>query len=167
MATKNPFGNLKVKIDYDDEEQNVKQVQTNNQNVASANSQLFNVSVNDQKKKKKVRPDEKKRHDEAHAEEDTEGFSVVRKKGTSAKPKVQPLDESEPVKKEEHKRKNKGAFDNRHPKVLPGKREFERHSGTGRGKEISKQGAGGKYTWGNNPRTVAEEVYNEEDDSCN
>ena len=28
------------------------------------------------------------------------------------------------------------------------KREKDRQSGTGRGKEVSKGGAGGKYTWG-------------------
>jgi len=28
------------------------------------------------------------------------------------------------------------------------KREYERRSGTGRGKEIAKDGAGGKFVWG-------------------
>jgi hypothetical protein len=40
---------------------------------------------------------------------------------------------------------------------VPGhqKRLYDRHSGTGRGKEIAKGGAGGKYTWGTNPKELA------------
>ena len=51
--------------------------------------------------------------------------------------------------------KNKGAFDERNSKVPRGKRQFDRHSGTGRGKEIAKNGAGGKFTWGTNPKNIA------------
>jgi hypothetical protein len=38
-----------------------------------------------------------------------------------------------------------------------GARVFDRKSGTGRGKEISKGGAGGKHTWGMNPEVIAKE----------
>jgi hypothetical protein len=34
---------------------------------------------------------------------------------------------------------------------------YERHSGTGRGREVAKDGAGGKYVWGN------EKTYNKKD----
>ena len=39
-------------------------------------------------------------------------------------------------------------------------RRFDRHFGTGRGKEISKQGAGGKTVWGNNVLLERKEVLN-------
>jgi hypothetical protein len=41
-----------------------------------------------------------------------------------------------------------------------GKRMFDRHSGTGRGREIPKQGAGGKTTWGNIDQYAKEEMIN-------
>lgn len=40
----------------------------------------------------------------------------------------------------------------------PGKREFDRHSGTGRGKEVSKNGAGGKTVWGSDQMVAKEET---------
>ena len=46
--------------------------------------------------------------------------------------------------------------------VLKGKqRKFDRHSGTGRGKEISKQGAGSKTVWGNDVLLAKKEILNE------
>ena len=39
-------------------------------------------------------------------------------------------------------------------------RRFDRHSGTGRGKEISKQGAGGKTVWGNDVLLARKEGIN-------
>jgi len=44
--------------------------------------------------------------------------------------------------------------------VPVGKRQFDRQSGTGRGKEISKGGAGGKYTWSGNDKSLAKEEKN-------
>jgi hypothetical protein len=44
-----------------------------------------------------------------------------------------------------------------HFRVKPGKRMFERRSGTGRGREISKDGAGGKTIWGNLNQLAKEE----------
>ena len=43
----------------------------------------------------------------------------------------------------------------------PKKREKDRLSGTGRGKEISKGGAGGKYTWGDGKKNLEKELYEE------
>lgn len=43
------------------------------------------------------------------------------------------------------------------------KRVYDRHSGTGRGKEISKGGAGGHHTWGMNPHEIAREAEKHED----
>jgi hypothetical protein len=37
-------------------------------------------------------------------------------------------------------------------------RMFDKHSGTGRGKEVAKGGAGGHYTWGDNLKTISLEV---------
>ena len=36
------------------------------------------------------------------------------------------------------------------------KREKDRQSGTGRGKEVSKGGSGGKYTWGSAADDIAD-----------
>lgn len=41
-------------------------------------------------------------------------------------------------------------------------REHERHSGTGRGKEIAKGGAGGKFTWGDGQKNLEKELYEDE-----
>lgn len=60
--------------------------------------------------------------------------------------------------------KNKGAFAERNNKTTPGKRQFDRQSGTGRGKEIAKGGAGGKHTWGANPKNVARDESSNYDD---
>jgi len=56
-------------------------------------------------------------------------------------------------------------------------RQYDRHSGTGRGKEIAKGGAGGLHTWGTNSRQIANEAtkhlselgidyYSKEDEEC-
>jgi hypothetical protein len=47
--------------------------------------------------------------------------------------------------------------------VIKGKqRRFDRHSGTGRGKEVKKQGAGGKTVWGSDRFIVSHEISGEE-----
>lgn len=141
MATKNPFGQLNIRRDDDDEvERKPAQVQ-----VAQAPAQEH---------KKKVRPEERKPQ-EQHQDNDTEGFSEVKKSKVAARPKPA-IEESHDTKKEKHI-KNKGAFNPKNDKVAPGKRQFERQSGTGRGKEIAKNGAGGKHTWGTNPKNIARE----------
>ena len=60
-----------------------------------------------------------------------------------------PIPELTPV-----KRNNKPRL---HFRPKAGKRMFERRSGTGRGKEISKDGAGGKTIWGNIDQLAKEE----------
>ena len=45
-----------------------------------------------------------------------------------------------------------------------GKREKDRLSGTGRGKEIAKNGAGGKHTWGTGEKNIEDEAYEDRDD---
>jgi len=54
-------------------------------------------------------------------------------------------------------KKTKGLHTEKTHKANPNKRQFDKHSGTGRGKEISKQGSGGKGTWGTNTKTLAKE----------
>lgn len=44
------------------------------------------------------------------------------------------------------------------------KREYERHSGTGRGKEVAKGGAGRRETWGDNPKNIARNYERNNDD---
>jgi len=72
------------------------------------------------------------------------------------------------MKKQKKTKPNKGAYNERNFKKVEGKREHDRQSGTGRGKEISKGGAGGKHTWGTNNEEIArrkdDEFYNEGDD---
>ena len=46
----------------------------------------------------------------------------------------------------------------------PRKRQYDKKSGTGRGREISKGGAGGKGTWGNNPKDMARKYEKNYDD---
>jgi len=116
-------------------------------------NQLFpNVSQTEEKKKKK-RPEEKKVNDTPKDEEPMDGSEVVKK--NKPKPKNYQNTETTEEPQKEHVRKNKGAYLEKNEKVKPGKRQFERHSGTGRGKEISKQGDGGKGTWGTNTKSLA------------
>jgi hypothetical protein len=155
-----------LKVQYDsDEEQPKPKIVAQPQTTLGTSPQLFNVQPAEQKKKK-VRPEKKEDVIQHKVAEDNEGFEVVGKK-VHNKPRLIPIDEnpSNDFKKEKHI-KNKGAYDPRNKPVVAGKREFERHSGTGRGKEISKQGAGGKHTWGTNTNTVAkreEEEFNQDD----
>lgn len=161
MSSKNPFGNLTIRRDEDEEE--VTQTKTG----ASTTVQQPLFTQNNTQKKKKVRPEEKKKHDEHHQEEDTEeGFSVVKKNSKPIKPRVQQdRDENAPKEKvKEHHLKNKGAYNDRNTKVPQGKRLFDKQSGTGRGKEIAKNGQGGKHTWGGDGRRNRDEEYNGDED---
>jgi hypothetical protein len=129
---------------------------------ASTSGVLFTQNQQEAKKKKKVRPEEKRKLEENNNttntyvnEEAEDGFEVV-KKGRAPQKQRQTQDENQPEeKKKEFHQKNRGAHLDRNDRVKPGKRQFDRQSGTGRGREIAKGGAGGKHTWGNNPRNVA------------
>jgi len=120
----------------------------------------------DRKRKKKL--DEETVTPHVKEEEAEEGFSIVRKKIPVTRPRVQQTDESAFNTEKEHpKLKNKGAYLDRNNKVPEGKRQFERHSGTGRGKEVSKGGAGGQHTWGTNPKNIAKEGFRQTDEEYN
>jgi len=135
--------------------------------TSTSNPVLFSQpqNVQDQKKKKKVRPEEKQKIVETHQQKEDadEGFSIVRKKIPVYRPQTTTNENLTPEEKEK-RMKNKGAFLERNNKVPTGKRQFERQSGTGRGKEISKGGAGGKFTWGNYAKNIPKDTpYKEED----
>jgi hypothetical protein len=162
MASKNPFGNLHVRRDEDDEE-----VRETKIGVTTSTPQVLFTQNNTVQKKKKVRPDEKKKQEEhQHYEEDTEeGFSVVNKNAKPYKPRTHQTETVPAEKTKEHHLKNKGAFNERNSKVVPGKRLFDRQSGTGRGRDIKKDGMGGKHTWtGSDNRRPRDEEWNQDED---
>ena len=118
----NPFG--KLRIDHDDEEVN---------NVVEKKVESIPLFIQqDSKKKKKVRPEEKKKMEEEQSHEVEEGFSEV------GKSKVKPLRTEEVVADSEFKKENRAYNKGFHtgPRMpqREGQRQFERHSGTGRGK---------------------------------
>ena len=162
MATKNPFGNLTIRRDEDDEDTTVR-----TQAVPASTGALFsNAQAGEQKKKKKVRPEEKKKLEETQ-QDDEEGFEVVKKKAP-AKPR-NPVAEEGSTEKGEEKPKRFKKLDHaleKENKFNTQKRLYERHSGTGRGKEISKGGAGGKHTWGANPKNIARDQDYNRDEQC-
>lgn len=135
MSTSNPFEKLQVKRDKDDEDESgeFEQVKAKDKNVP------FGI----EKKKKKVRPTEKVE------DEQNEGFEEVKK---AYKKRPQNDEEEESKGKEHSKRKGINFYTNeerqyRESKRAPRGRKYDRQSGTGRGKEIAKDGAGGKFTW--------------------
>ena len=147
----NPFEKLNIKRDEgeDDEQGEFQPVKGKDKNVP--------VGL---EKKKKSRPVEKVENDK-----DDEGFTEVSKKVRKHRPEEEDKEETKEHKKrkginyktseeEEHRQKDK-------PKRG---RQFDRQSGTGRGKEISKGGAGGKGTWGENPKNIARDFENNNDD---
>lgn len=157
MTTKNPFGQLSIKRDAEDEDHT-----THVQASTATTAPLFSNTTQD-KKKKKIRPEDKKKLEEstgatlnANPNED-EGFEVVGSKKKTYKPRNNTQDEHVTDDKLRKERHNKGKYLERNAEVPAGKRLYDRHSGTGRGKEIAKGGAGGKHTWGNNSKTVAKE----------
>ena len=153
MATNNPFGKLKIERDDSDEEEVQQTKKTGTQ------GQLF-APNQEQKKKKKVRPEKK----DAPAE-DTEGFEVVGKKKQAPKKKKQDADGDEfPQKKQYHAKKEGSNYHVKDDSKPARKREFDRHSGTGRGREVAKGGAGGKGTWGDNPKQIAKNYEKNYDD---
>jgi hypothetical protein len=137
----NPFTKLKVQRDEDEEFVSV---------VSNKPQQpLFgNVQKDDKAKKPKQRPQEKK---EVKEEDNNEGFEYVGKpQKKTVRTEVSGEIAATLEKKPGHKE-----FRDYHPKRTEGKirdpgekRVFDRHSGTGRGKEEKKHGAG-KGNWGN------------------
>lgn len=162
MATKNPFGNLRINRDDDDDDDFVR---VTPQNTHSASNYTSGVEAKD-KKKKKVRPEENKKPQENTAEV-SEGFEVVGK--TKQRPytaRNNNAEEGEQQKEKREKHKGTGNRERQYNKARPNKRQYERHSGTGRGKETSKGGAGGKTVWGDNPNQIARDAKNSRDDYC-
>jgi len=167
MATRNPFGQLRV--DRDDDEE-VTQTVTK----ATTSTPLFaNPQATEQKKKKKVRPDEKKKSEEPVAESN-EGFEVVGKQKQRNQRSHNAEEEEEvagegKIKSDKHANKVGAGHHNGQRPIRSGKRQFDRQSGTGRGKEVAKGGAGGKTVWGDNPENIAKQSLKEEysrDDHC-
>ena len=135
----NPFNKLKVQRDEEEEDFTVVQ------------NKAAQKKVVDDSKKPKQRPKEEK------VEDDNEGFEVVGKV-SKKQPRYQgeqTEEEKKPKAREEikHHHKHDGVV-----RVHGNQRPFDRHSGTGRGKEVSKQGAGGKGTWGNQEKSAKREI---------
>ncbi len=150
MSINNPFEKLSVKIDKEEDEQGeFEQVKKKDKNVP------FGIET----KKRKVRPKEK-------VEEGEEGFEEVKHKI----PKKRPQNDEEEGKGKDHAKRrginyhtNEGREYQENKRPARG-RKFDRQSGTGRGKEIAKGGAGGKYTWNDNPEKIARDFENNNDD---
>ena len=145
MSLSNPFGKMKVERDSEDENEDFQKVKSN-----KPSQQLF---VAPEQKKKKKRPENTE--NQGTKIEDEEGFEEVSKhKPQSKKQKSEEGDDFNSLKQNHYAQKEGPKY--YPPKnKKPGKREFERKSGTGRGKEISKGGAGGKGTWGDNPKEIS------------
>lgn len=125
------------------------------------------VTVTSKKPEKQEKPlaQPKKRPVEEH-DEDKEGFETVgkvEKKKYFSKNTEEEAGQTKPgvnVDNQRHHKKHVGEV-----RVGGNQRAFDRHSGTGRGKEIKKEGAGGKGTWGNQERAAKKEVYDYDDSS--
>lgn len=151
MATKNPFGNLTINRDDEDDDG---MIRVTPKNTTSAS--MF-TNVTEMKKKKKVRPEENRQKETV--QEVTEGFEVVGKTNKRPYTAKNNSEEGEEQKKEDKpKHKGTGNKDRVYNKTRPQKRQYEKHSGTGRGKETAKGGAGGKTVWGDNPDQIARQA---------
>lgn len=125
------------------------------------------VTVTSKKQEKQEKPlaQPKKRPVEEH-DEDKDGFETVgkvEKKRFVNKNTEEEVGQTKPgvnVDNQRHHKKHVGEV-----RVGSNQRAFDRHSGTGRGKEIKKEGAGGKGTWGNQERAAKKEVYDYDDSS--
>ena len=152
MSTSNPFDKLNVKREEEEDEQGeFQQVKGKDKNVPYGIEQ----------KKKKVRP----REVEKTKEEGEEGFEEVQ-----SKTKKRRQEKEEETEEKVHKKRRGVNFNTQEEREhrLQDKprrgRQYERQSGTGRGKEIAKGGAGGKGTWGDNPKNIAKNYENYNDD---
>lgn len=147
----NPFNKLKVQ--RDDEEDFVP-VQSHKP------AQKQTVVADDKAKKPKQRPKQEK-----DTNEDNEGFEFVGKQ--QKKPRTEEANPEAVTDKKfgkDHK-KNDHPYKRGEGKVRVGsnQRAFDRHSGTGRGKEVKKEGAGGKYTWGNQDKNAQRDIVDYDD----
>lgn len=125
MATKNPFSKLKIR-DLEDEEET--------QEVVKTQVETSTLSTLPEKKKKKVRPEEKRALDnERNVQNDDDGFERVTKKAYRKPNRDTEVNEDAQETIKEQRKQNKGAYEPRNDKVRPGKRQFDRISGTGRG----------------------------------
>ena len=156
MATNNPFGKFRAESDSEEE---VRQ-------AAKPIASLDQAEVS--KKKKKVRPEKQQPE---QPKEDNEGFEEVGKKQPRKKKEHVAPKPSENNEEEKQSLPKKDFREGGHIRGKPGNprgrgrgREFERRSGTGRGREIAKGGAGGKHTWGTNPKANARQYENSNDD---
>jgi len=152
MSTSNPFEKLHVKHDVEEDEQGEFEKVTGKEK---------NVPIGIEAKKRKVRPKEKVE------QEDGEGFEEVKNR---IQKKKQKYDDEEEGKGNEHKARRGINFhtnedrEYRESKRPTRGRKYDRQSGTGRGKEVSKGGAGGKGTWGDNPKNIAKDFENNYDE---
>jgi len=158
--TKNPFEKLRVRDDHEEEEDDFITVGLKKKHPS------IQTVPEETKKKKKIRPEERKRLEEEinknqDQQQNLQGFTEVRKqkRGYQKEGDINYLIENA-YEEGEAKTFPQNKFEPRYPRG--GKRLFERHSGTGRGREISKQGAGGKTTWGNPEQLAHKEIYEEE-----
>lgn len=154
----NPFNKLKVHRDEDEEEG----FATVGKTVAHADP-LFK-KADDKAKKPKQRPKEEKKEETHQPEEETnEGFETVGK--VAKKGRGEEAGNEEVEKKPHAFKQTKEHRDKRHEGQFAAnskKRVFDRHSGTGRGKEIPKDGAG-KGNWGNQAKSAKREVVDYDD----
>ena len=133
----NPFNKLKVHRDEDDFE--------TAENPKDTKDVLFKET-----KVKKVRPEKK---EDKEVQQSEEGFTQVGKvtKNSKVVLEEEELAEKKPGKKDPqpkyHDKRTEQNF-----RAGSDKRQFDRISGTGRGKEVKKEGRGGKGTWEGNRR---------------
>lgn len=133
----NPFNKLKVHRDEDDFE--------TVENPKDTKDVLFKET-----KVKKVRPEKK---EDKEVQQSEEGFTQVGKvtKNSKVVLEEEELAEKKPGKKDPqpkyHDKRTEQNF-----RAGSDKRQFDRISGTGRGKEVKKEGRGGKGTWEGNRR---------------
>ena len=153
MSTSNPFDKLNVKREEEDDEQG---------EFHQVKGKDKNVQYGIEQKKKKIRPKEVEKEQEGG----DEGFEEV----PSKTKKRRPVNEEEEEESKTHKKRRGVNYNTQEEKEhrLQDKprrgRQYDRQSGTGRGREIAKGGAGGKGTWGDNPKNIAKNYENYNDD---
>jgi hypothetical protein len=153
MSTSNPFDKLNINREEQEED---------DQEFHQVKGKEKNVPYGIEQKKKKVRPKEL----EKVKDEGEEGFEEVQSKTK----KRRPVNEEEEEESKTHKKRRGVNYNTQEEKEhrLQDKprrgRQYDRQSGTGRGREIAKGGAGGKGTWGDNPKNIAKNYENYNDD---
>ena len=155
MSLSNPFEKLNIKRHIEEEDDGQGEFK-------KVKGKDKNLPIGIEQKKRKTRP---KENVEAN---DEEGFEEVGNKAKKKRPVND--EEDEGFEGGEHKKRkgiNYGTAEKSdyRTKDKPKRgRQFDRQSGTGRGKEIAKGGAGGKGTWGENPKAIAREYEDNNDD---